>query len=862
MLNLLGIFNDMDFDGDSYITWDDFNAFLVDTARSDKYGLERIKEYKLSSILTHLTADENIKHMKYFHEWDKLVICGTNLRCKVVNPTNFSVNHILPDIEGSFLAMEFIPTRNLLVTSTTDLALRFWDTANDMQLKFEERLSASEASQTALLYDPHHDILLSGSRRGFLHIWDYRFVEEKKEWRFVNRAQSKKVHDDVITDMLILPTNRTLITCSLDSSINIIDMDRWVVVRDLMNRRREPQYNTGRAAAQTNHGIGFFSLSYSDDYDSLIAVGSDHVPLLWLSITHSYRTSRPFQLRDQRQPHQHTLVNVIAVPSTPQVITADRRGMIKVWDVRTLQCVQTMLAEHSSGHNYNQNFLSAFTYIPQDQRIVVGGKGTYVYQYDFLLHPDDADDTGIFFAEYNSKTITFTSGAGDTVKTWDALSGCVSNTFKDLAKGSITALCLDDRGRKFFIGTTEGEIRCFNHFNGYLLKEYPKRNAEITSIVYCPNAKSLVATSSDKNVSRFGDKDQYETIHKDFAPFHENAVICSAYSNSHGLLATVDSPSDSSMNPIEESSRIAIWDVLINQKIADFTSQAGKINCIIFLDDIPILIAGGNGFLSAWTVRPRVHELVMHWTLETIQYSQPNSRHCNAVKLAYRRSNTHLYVADDTGYVSVFDLGHALRKLDLLTDNVSPIRSPNNISLQISNQSSESIRPNHSTLSSTTPEKYPDLIEPMEMFGWQAHSDMITSIQAIRDPPSIMTASLDRSIIIWDLEGNRMDSLKQSQRDTIDIFLSSKESKERQQLEYEVLFNFPIDLGRVRTEEANLVKSVMSRIRSRLGILTSLRRSAKRQALKRSASIAIEHARSMSLKDNDNTFITQQPLDE
>lgn len=40
--------------------------------------------------------------------------------------------------------------------------------------------------------------------------------------------------------------------------------------------------------------------------------------------------------------HNHPLIGVKCLPGTPQVITADINGMVKIWDVRNFLCMQTI----------------------------------------------------------------------------------------------------------------------------------------------------------------------------------------------------------------------------------------------------------------------------------------------------------------------------------------------------------------------------------------------------------------------------------------------------------------------------------------------------------------------------------------
>ena len=65
----------------------------------------------------------------------------------------------------------------------------------------------------------------------------------------------------------------------------------------------------------------------------LVSAGLDHDAYIW----NTYVSTNIFLLRG----HNHPLVGVKCLPSSPQIITADISGMIKVWDVRNFLCMQT-----------------------------------------------------------------------------------------------------------------------------------------------------------------------------------------------------------------------------------------------------------------------------------------------------------------------------------------------------------------------------------------------------------------------------------------------------------------------------------------------------------------------------------------
>jgi WD40 repeat protein len=72
--------------------------------------------------------------------------------------------------------------------------------------------------------------------------------------------------------------------------------------------------------------------------------------------------------------HNHPLVGVKCLPDTPQIVTADTSGMVKIWDVRNFLCVQTF--------NSPLEELAAFTLTSgqsMKKRIICGGKRLHYF---------------------------------------------------------------------------------------------------------------------------------------------------------------------------------------------------------------------------------------------------------------------------------------------------------------------------------------------------------------------------------------------------------------------------------------------------------------------------------------------------
>ena len=94
-----------------------------------------------------------------------------------------------------------------------------------------------------------------------------------------------------------------------------------------------------------------------------------------------------------------------------------------------------------------------------------------------------------------------------TVKIWDLILGTRKNTFHNITDSDITAACLDDRRRKFFVGTAEGRMSCHNYTNGALMKKFSKINGRVITMRYDHGRKAVICASLQGRIIIYDEKD-------------------------------------------------------------------------------------------------------------------------------------------------------------------------------------------------------------------------------------------------------------------------------------------------------------------------------------------------------------------
>ncbi|KFG41531.1 WD domain, G-beta repeat protein [Toxoplasma gondii GAB2-2007-GAL-DOM2] len=107
-------------------------------------------------------------------------------------------------------------------------------------------------------------------------------------------------------------------SASADTAILIWDATRMAPVHALKGHRKSVS-----------------SLAFSANYSCLLSAGLDKDALVWSQCNMNKAICH-------LQGHPYALCGVAVVPNTPQVLTADASGAIRVWDLRNFRSLQTI----------------------------------------------------------------------------------------------------------------------------------------------------------------------------------------------------------------------------------------------------------------------------------------------------------------------------------------------------------------------------------------------------------------------------------------------------------------------------------------------------------------------------------------
>jgi WD40 repeat protein len=438
------------------------------TGDASRFREDAIKSYRLAHSVT--SENDVIERCFYLDGVDKIMTTSTQSQkhfFKIIDPHTRQTKAVVTGHSGAILAATSVPSHKYIATSDLSNTISFWDV---FEYKKRQCLPTKEA-HTVLQWDSKHSVLYSGTITGKIHAWDVCSLQ----------ARSPPVvgHCDVIMDLLNLNSMDRVASCSLDGKICLWDNESMTLRKTL-----------------TGHTKGICKMAYTNEHRFLVSAGFDHDALVW----NPYVDTLICPLKG----HTSSIVHVEIPEYSPEIITTDCTGIVKVWDIRNFQCVQTM-NDKLLATDYDDRVTNMAYCDTNPTFFVTTLRGLHVYDVDKPADPHLSDELPLTAVLLNTSSLTFLTAGGRKVKIWDAKSGCLLRIHKGICETEITAACLDASCRRFIVGDHSGGIFVHNYSNGSLMKALTKHAKEITALHYVPNEKVLISTSLDGFVKLHSD---------------------------------------------------------------------------------------------------------------------------------------------------------------------------------------------------------------------------------------------------------------------------------------------------------------------------------------------------------------------
>eukprot|EP00743_Colponemidia_sp_Colp-15_P009230 GILK01010078.1.p1 GENE.GILK01010078.1~~GILK01010078.1.p1 ORF type:complete len:1529 (+),score=350.86 GILK01010078.1:164-4750(+) len=624
VVGLCELFHEVDINGDGHMEWGEFTNYIIEAVmgtnkaevlvdvdrprlavqekeafekRAQELARAKIGRFKGSSHVDGTSHENEITCLRYFKEIDTIGSCERGSRMIRLYTSDGHLLRTLtpPDKENAdaiLLACDYSPDESWIGAATSDNFLIFFDV--QLMYKQMKKIPVSPV-QTNLWYVKSNKRWVSTGFDNILRIWD---VHSQSEGELLKL----KGHTDKIMDLIELPLLKHIVTCSLDRSIRIWDCGSGELIGVL-----------------EGHQKGIRTLSYSVEFQCLISTGFELSAYIWAPES----TNR--NLLGKLIGHAHPVVAGKVLDGQPVAATIDDKCNIRIWDLRSYVCVQIVNDERLAS-DVNQMIS-----LPSHSLFVVGGRRLHWFetQQSSSNHQRD-EDRSAFTAVYNDYYNSFATVTKSEVRIWDARTGQLKKIYDDLVEKEkeLTAFCLDDRNRKFFLGDHKGDIRVCSFSNGGIIKGMDKHKREVSYLQFVPKDRVLLTASWDSTIKIHDDRDpdSADVLRSMIGGHKEDDIQCVAFSHHLLLLASAS-----------HNGLLQVWDFELGKLIGSCLGHRREITSLTFLDPYPALAsADRHGNVCIWGVRPCKIALRYVCVFRFINMSIENVRHAAVMSMVSR----------------------------------------------------------------------------------------------------------------------------------------------------------------------------------------------------------------------------------
>ena len=717
------LFQAIDIDEANTLKWEQLFWFLIQaTMKGRVSGAPEIHTYNVTSKHTVPINEPALSTIQYVPSLGKIMInADKGIRlCESDSP--FANYEFIPVAGGKLLCATYIKYHNIVVASCVDLTMRIVD----LKLKRERCVMRLDESQLDMVWSTKGKVLYTASRSGCITVWGIKLCRETGRYISdetdpgenaniiieLHALQKWSPHSSPIHRVLILPNDK-IVSASLDPAVHVQEPIRGDIV-----------VSCGGAAS------GLLTLAFSNESGLLLSGGYQREILAWpvTSGKHS-----PLMLVDKICPHTTPIVGLHAVQDSPQVISCEQSGMVKIWDLRTLLCVQTFTrnALGIRGHVGSDNLFGSMCFVPGEKQLYVAAPKRFVclsYCHSVDRSVNTVDGSQNTAPAYATESQMLVTGAGRRVRFWHIGNGELCTAHSDLVpeNDQISALAIDQSGSAFFVGTQRGYVRSFTTSNGAFICRYSAccgqevRHLEVITV--SASLRYLFGVGWNGKVFVYNLSGTTARIAGMSNPEFPKCVTqgkCTAY-NENRLLYAVGTKSVFTLWKISKDPRHGAFTPLLLDTVR--CAEASVIGCMCFFDSHPLLAVGvGKGFIQIWIIPTDSQSRKLRLVL---QFETPSKTPLSAV--TYSSSSKILVVGDEKGVLLCYTVGKIVTA-----------------ALEVVDKSSTFIRAGRGAL-------FADKFKPTPFAEQRTHDEGFMGLSAYNTPHSIVVASgYDRRIRLF-----------------------------------------------------------------------------------------------------------------
>jgi hypothetical protein len=221
---IVELFSQIDINGDGEMEWDEFTSFIVDSGlAANEHDPNAIQDYR--PCPNHVWTDTSvhaspIERTYYFPSTDFIgLVEQQSPAFKLYSGRDCVFRSELRPEQGNVLAGHHMIDLNQYVVTSSSLSTSFYDDKTFRLLK-SFHTPTSQHCMTS-----YRDTLYTAGVSGVVHAWDANKMEERHHLGGAGRDGRllPESHQDMVMDLLTIPTLESLASASMDHTIRLWD---------------------------------------------------------------------------------------------------------------------------------------------------------------------------------------------------------------------------------------------------------------------------------------------------------------------------------------------------------------------------------------------------------------------------------------------------------------------------------------------------------------------------------------------------------------------------------------------------------------------------------------------------------------
>jgi WD40 repeat protein len=480
---LIELFKEIDINDDSFLEWNEFSNHIISQSSVNQVANNKdtMPLFKQSTNVPKIKFSKNsettIEKLLYYPKDNYLFLVEQDsprfhwfsINEEVVNGKGFPNEwNCVCEYQAHKKEITSIELFNdpkdyslTLATSSVDLSINFWNL--EVKPRLKNTIFVPDIIQTMRFYQESPSstpLLFTGGNDAVIHLYDLARFKEKSFltcWNpFIKKDSLQRGHSGPISDLVAIKEHSMLASSGLDGRICLWDITKERFLKFMNSETKLKSVN---------------SLEWVKDISALLSAGIDHE----IHVYNTYVSEKIYSIKGHIDP----IAQVKWLEGSYEVISADISGLVKIWDYRSWQCLQ------SFNLTPGLTSLQVGSTSKSKKRFFAGGKSIHSFLTDEPSNQIVTDDNPAIEVVFNREFKMLTTVHSNLVKLWSLSTGRLIATYRNLIPEDINAFCFDKRERKFFVAGNKTFLRIYNFKSGALIKDFPEKNSSfITRMAY------------------------------------------------------------------------------------------------------------------------------------------------------------------------------------------------------------------------------------------------------------------------------------------------------------------------------------------------------------------------------------------